>query len=116
MALLRRYRVVDAFNSGIDKLAVQIDPVEDYYAEAVLLVGVDGTPVTDAYTQAFEYDANGNLIYQGRATPGTAKGAPYWQLKRYTYDANGNLTDVQYAGGSTAFASAWTDRAALTYA
>ena len=63
----------------------------------------------------FDYDANGNLLYEGKAQAGTLATAPAWQIKSYVWDVAGNLTDVLYAGSSPEFVSAWTDRASLTY-
>jgi YD repeat-containing protein len=66
-------------------------------------------------TQAFDYDAAGNVTYHGRALPGNSKAAPAWQVKKFTYDAASNLTDVQYANGSLDYTSVWDDRAGLSY-
>jgi YD repeat-containing protein len=126
MPLLRRFRQVDANNSGFDKTVVQIDPVDDFYAELFIPVGVDGSPVgtatnplrslaVDQYSQQFDYDTNGNLLYHGVAEPGTATSAAAWQIKQFTYDGSSRLTAVLYAGGSVALTSVWDNRASLTY-
>lgn len=65
-------------------------------------------------TTALDYDANGNLIYQGNAMPGSSKGSAVWQIKRFTY-TSGNLSDIQYADGNMNFDNIWNDRASLLY-
>ena len=82
-----------------------------------LATHADGTNVNaeDDYTQAMQYDASGRLVYHGKALPGTSKATAAWQIRKLTYDANGNVTDVQYAGGSRAFTTAWNNRASATY-
>lgn len=67
------------------------------------------------FTIALDYDALGNLVYVGRAQPGTGKGDAGWQIMKLTYDANGNLTDVQWADGDEQFDNVWNDRAGLSY-
>lgn len=125
MSVLRRYRVVDAFNQGIDKTVVQIDAIGDYNAELFIPASVDGTPIgtatnpfhaqsSDDFTQLLEYDASSNLIYHGRAAPGTASSAALWQIKRFTYTGS-NLTAIEFANGSAAFGAIWDNRASLTY-
>lgn len=65
--------------------------------------------------QAFDYDANNNLIYIGKATVGTAESAALWQIKKLTYDANYNLTDIAYANGLETYESIWNDRVSYSY-
>ena len=68
------------------------------------------------YTQAIDYDANGNAIYQGWAVPITAdKALPVWRICRLTVDANNRTTDIQWAGADEKFNNVWNDRASLTY-
>lgn len=66
-------------------------------------------------TQTFDYDANNNLLYIGKATIGTAKSAALWQIKKLLYDANNNLTDIAYANGLETYESIWNNRAAYSY-
>jgi hypothetical protein len=68
------------------------------------------------YTQAFEYDASGNVIYQGWAVPTLAnKANAVWRICKFTYDASGNVTDIQWANGNDLFNKVWNDRPSLTY-
>jgi hypothetical protein len=78
---------------------------------------ITGTWVTKSvptWTLAMEYDGANNLIYFGRAAPGSAKSDPVWQILKFTY-AGTNVTDQQYAGGSNLFTHVWDNRAALSY-
>jgi hypothetical protein len=65
------------------------------------------------YTQAIE-NSGSNPIYIGEATPGTAKSAAGWRIKKLTYSSD-VITDVQWANGSAAFDFVWNDRASYTY-
>lgn len=67
------------------------------------------------FTIALDYDSLGNLVYIGRAQPGTAKNDAGWQIMKLTYDGNGNLTDVQWADGDEQFDNVWDNRAVLVY-
>ena len=71
--------------------------------------------IEDDFTNALDYDANGNLIFQGIAKISTAQTAPGWKIKKFTYDVNNNLTDVQYADGNDNFDNIWNNRATHTY-
>jgi len=76
-----------------------------------------GTPLDPDmadFTTQLDYDGSGNLIYLGRAQPATSTAAAAWQIKRFTY-TSGNLVAVEFAGGAATFASAWTNRASLSY-
>lgn len=68
------------------------------------------------YTQAIDYDANGNAIYQGWAVPLTAdKSASVWRICRLTVDVNGRTTDIEWANGQETFINIWNNRVSLTY-
>lgn len=69
----------------------------------------------EAFTRLMEYDGSGNLIYYGRAAPGTAASAAAWSIMELTYDVNDNLTSIQWAGGTKAFEHVWDNRASLSY-
>ncbi len=66
------------------------------------------------YTQALENDSNGQPLFIGLATPGSAKSAASWQIRKITYSGV-FITDVQFANSSTAFNQIWNDRAGLSY-
>lgn len=80
--------------------------------------GAGGTSpwlVTDkTYTVAIENDVDGNPIYIGLAPQGSAKSAAAWQIRKLTF-ASGNPTDIQFAGGTSAFTSIWDNRSGLSY-
>jgi YD repeat-containing protein len=73
------------------------------------------TGLPDALISQLDYDVSGNVIYVGRAAPGSAVGNAVWQIRKLTYDATGNLLSVLWAGGSRAFVNTWTNRASLGY-
>lgn len=65
-------------------------------------------------TIVLDYSAAGELIYLGSAVKGSAKSNPVWAIKKLTY-TSGNLTDIQWAGGSTAMTNIWDNRVSLSY-
>lgn len=67
------------------------------------------------FTQRFDYDANNNAIYVGRAKPGTASTDAFWQIQRLTYNANNLCTLIEWANSRDLFDSIWDNRASLTY-
>jgi len=79
------------------------------------LAWVRSTSVDGQYTLALDYDASNNPIYVGRASQGTAKASAGWQIRKLSFDANNNVTDVQYAGGVSAFNAIWNNRVSLAY-
>jgi len=67
------------------------------------------------YTQQFDYDADGNVIYIGRADIGTATTAALWQIRKMTYSAAGDLLTIQFAKGDDGYTNIWDNRASLAY-
>lgn len=66
-------------------------------------------------TQAMDYDANGFIIYLGKASPGTATSVARWQIQKFTYIGT-NVVKIEWADGSPNFDKVWDDRAtAYTY-
>jgi hypothetical protein len=65
-------------------------------------------------TQAFEYNGDGNPIYIGEASPGSAKGDAKWRIRKLTYSGT-NITDIQWADGDTNYNNVWNDRVSLSY-
>lgn len=66
-------------------------------------------------------DGGSNLIYIGKARPGSAEGDLVWQIRKLAYDANGNVTSITWPQNSNSHASndyefSWTARATYTYA
>lgn len=69
-----------------------------------------------AFTQAFDYDGNGNVIYQGWAVPKNAtKSEADWRICKMTYNGSNQITDIQWADGNEEFDNVWNDRASLSY-
>ena len=71
--------------------------------------------ISENFSLALDYDADGNLLFQGLAQPGTAKSAAEWRVKKFFYDASDNLTDIQFADGNKDFDNIWDNRATLSY-
>ena len=72
-------------------------------------------PHRDSLTLGLDYDASNNLIYLGKAKPGTATSDSTWQIVKLTYDASNNLTNIQWSGGNSGFVSVWDNRVAGSY-
>ncbi|SRR5258708_2744739 len=70
------------------------------------------------YIKAYDYDSNGNLIYEGWALPGSLKSSASWKIKKYTLSLISGTyvnTDEQWAGGSNSQTNIWNNRASLSY-
>ena len=78
-------------------------------------VDIDGKVIGKKYTSAFEYDANKNPIYIGRAEIGTPKSSTGWAIMKLTFDVNNNPTDIQWADGVDSLSKVWNNRASYTY-
>ena len=120
---IRLLRYVSPDESGVDLAQYEISP--GIFVPLNIQLDANGNPiltpsnpgcVIDAtdYTQQFDYDGSGNLLYHGRATPGTPTSFAAWQIRKYTY-VGSNLTAIQYATGASTFASIWDNRVSLTY-
>lgn len=59
--------------------------------------------------QRFDWDGNGNLIYQGWAHKrNVATSAPQWMVAKLTYDASNQVTRIQILQNVI-----WDDRASI---
>ena len=67
------------------------------------------------YIYMYANNAQGQVIYEGAAEPGTLTTAATWRIKKFTYDNKGAVTSILFAGGKKNFATTWTGRAAATY-
>lgn len=82
--------------------------------ESALPVRVVSTPIGNN-AKRLEYDASGNVIYYGKAAPGTPASTPLWAIMKLAYDASGNLVSVLWPGGSSGNDYVWDDRASYAY-
>lgn len=100
-----------AFRENTDKQSGQISTIiKDSNGNEINIADA-----TITYTQAIENDEQGKAIFIGLATPGSAKSAAAWQIRKITYDGNSAATDIQFANSSNAFDQIWNDRAGLSY-
>jgi hypothetical protein len=77
-------------------------------------INYEAPPVL-AYVKAYDYDTEGNLIYEGWAAPGSATSASVWAIRNISY-ASGRRVLEQWADGNTLEDNIWDNRAALSYA
>ena len=68
----------------------------------------------DNFVSALDYDGSNQLLYTGKALPGSSKASALWQIKKYLYSGS-NLTDIQYADGNNNYDNIWNDRTTYTY-
>jgi len=61
-----------------------------------------------------DYAGGANIVYLGRARPGTAKSDVGWQIRKFTYDG-GNVIITQFADGDNDYSKMWSDRATYAY-
>lgn len=73
-----------------------------------------GAPPANAFQKAYDYDSDGNLIYEGWAAPGVLASQPHWAICAYTY-TGANVTGTTWADGNTEQDNTWDDRTRLTY-
>lgn len=62
--------------------------------------------------ERYDYDSNGNLIYEGIAPYGSLASDAAWLIRRTTYDGNNNLILKESSLGY----QIWNNRAAISYA
>ena len=66
-------------------------------------------------TLRVDYDANGNMIYVGKAMPGASEAVNVWRIQKFTYDAGDNLTSTLWADGDKEYDNVWANRTELDY-
>jgi len=84
------------------------DALQIFYDDTVLLPALDAR-----YTIACDYSGD-NLIYFGRALPGSSKASSLWQVRKLTY-SGALLTDIQWADGDQLYDNVWDNRAGFSY-
>lgn len=55
-----------------------------------------------------------NLLYRGEAIVGASETDPVWRIRRVTIGSDSDITEV-WAGGSSQYIYAWSDRLTLNY-
>jgi len=64
-----------------------------------------------AYESRNDTTSDTNLVYLGKALPGTATSDAGWQIKRYNKSAG----HMSFADDETTFTKVWSDRATYNY-
>lgn len=59
-------------------------------------------------------DIAGDLIYSGRAIPGSSNADPVWLITRLDATDGGDFPEL-HPNGIASFTNVWDDRASLTY-
>lgn len=73
------------------------------------------TQIAQNYAIAYDYDSNGNLIYQGWSQPGALKTDTAWRIMHQVFNASNKVTDLGWAQSSTAFNYVWALRTQYNY-
>ena len=63
------------------------------------------------YESRNDTTTDANLVYLGKAVPGSASSAAAWQIKRYNKSAG----HMSFADDDTTFTKIWDDRTSYTY-
>lgn len=120
VAALDQYTPIDADTGGGTSNVLPVGLMFPASGGAVIATG-DATQGLDVdvtrlpkFIESFAYDGSDNLVYAGKAAPGTATSTAAWQVRKLSY-TGANLVTVQYADGSLAFARTWDGRAGYTY-
>lgn len=66
---------------------------------------------TAAYESRNDITSDPNLVYLGKALPGTAISSAGWQIKRYNKSAG----HMSFADDVTTFTKVWSDRTTYNY-
>lgn len=70
-----------------------------------------GATVTASYENRNDTTTDTNLVYLGKAEPGSDPSGAVWQIKRYNKSAG----HMSFADDATTFTKVWNDRVSYTY-
>jgi len=71
--------------------------------------------IQDNYITLFDYAGGTNIVYFGKAAPGSATSDASWFIKKITYDANDNILTIKIANDTASFDKIWDSRTTYTY-
>lgn len=91
---------------GFTPIELWADPT----THALLSSGSAGGSST--YATNIDSTTTANMVYVGKAVPGTSVSAPFWQIKLLN-KTSGLITT--FADGDANFDNIWANRASLTY-
>ena len=63
----------------------------------------------DNNRQFFDYDGGNQVIYLGRAAPGSKTSDSVWQIRKFTY-VSSQVTQTNFANGTFEFDKIWDNR------
>lgn len=66
------------------------------------------------YSERYDYDESGNVIYLGKALSGSDESENCWRLCKFIY-SDGKLISKLYAKGKPGFLFSWADRTSYEY-
>ncbi len=78
------------------------------------LQGNVGAVALTTRTDVVDPDATPEIIYRGRALPGTAENVASWRIERITIQSDEDV-EILFADGNDAFDNIWNNRASLSY-
>ena len=78
-------------------------------------VSQEAEEVDKVFDRLFDYNEFGDVIYIGRAEPGSATNKPVWQIMKLTYTVNQDVDSIRFANGKYSFEFVWDNRATYAY-
>lgn len=111
-----------ALTEALDKVLSQLTSIDTAVRikpqapSTIKVTNPDGTSIgsvsgSTAYQSFNDTTTDTNLVYLGKADPGTATSSAAWQIKRYNKSA-GTMT---FADDITTFTKTWDDRTSYSY-
>lgn len=99
-----------SFDRNYNVLAVEL-LAENATQDGLVRLNETNFGASPTYESFVDTTTDVNLVYLGKATPGTATSAGSWQIKRYNKSAG----HMSYADDVTTFTKTWDDRVSYTY-
>ena len=99
-----------SFDRVYDALAVEL-LVENSSNNALVRLNETNFGASPTYESYVDTTTDTNLVYLGKATPGTATSSASWQIKRYNKSAG----HMSFADDVTTFTKTWDNRTSYSY-
>jgi hypothetical protein len=68
----------------------------------------------DERRQIFDYQGGNQIIYLGKAGPGSMKSDYVWQIRKFSYTGQ-LVSEINFANGTKDFDKVWDDRTTYDY-